>query len=195
MPYPDRTTERPLATTDRRVIAGIAGALLALLALGITLGLALTAFIGVAVAWRLARRRSRPLTRGAAGMAAIVGAVAGFALLLGGVLLALPAGSFASLQRDAAAQAGAQAKEPPPELPAWVKSSPEAARAAEAQQAQVAAMTASPAFMGAVLGVSGFVFVAVFGGAVGLASWGATLLLAYAIRGRGLPRRAEAATE
>ena len=195
MPYPDRTTDRPIATTDRRVIAGIVGVLLALLALGTTLGLGLTAFLGVAVAWRLARRRSRPLTRGAAGKGAIAGAVGGFALLLGGIMLALPAGSFASLQRDAAAQASVQAKEPPPELPAWMRSTPEAARAAEAQQAQVAAMTGSPAFFGAVLGMSGFLFVAVFGGVIGVASWGATLLLAYAIRGRGLPRKVEVVTE
>ena len=173
-----------------RVAAGVAGAAIAIAAVVFTAGVALVALAGVGVAWWLARRRGRPLTRQACGLGAVAGATLGFALAVGGVAAFIPSGTFDRLQQSFAQSQAAARTQPPPTAPEWMgRISPEAARTSAAQQQQVAAMTDSPGFLYGVLGFTVLIVGVIVGGGAALGSWLAALLLRFAARGAGLPGR------
>jgi len=171
----------PRAGTTSRVASGLGGALVLLLSAFFTVGTSLAAPLGVLVARAWARRKQRPLTGGASWIGAVTASslavVALFALLAGLV----PPGSFRqSLNAVAAARTQPSAKPP-----GWLaKVFPEAA---DRPNPAVERILGSPLFL-AYFSLLGAAIACLFLGSIaGTAGWVGTLLLGYALTGRGPP--------
>src|SRR5688500_8865180 len=101
----------------KRILAAIAGALTLFFSSTITLGTVLAAPLGVLAACALARRKNRPLSRGAAWLGAVIASFIAVPLVFAGLLLMAPPGTVASVR---AAMDSAQANQKPAALPPWL---------------------------------------------------------------------------
>ncbi|HVT38826.1 MAG TPA: hypothetical protein VHE78_07270 [Gemmatimonadaceae bacterium] len=167
----------------RRFLATLAGTLaLGFLAL-FTLGGALAAPLGMVLAGVIARRRHRPLTRGAGWIGAVLAASVGMAVYTGVAFVRTPPAVRARFQHTVDSISAVQRNAPPP---AWIERlAPGAAKAKSSMlTSQMAGSRAFTVWM-SVLGEA--VLAVWFGTIVGTLGWIAGLLLAYAHSGRWLP--------
>lgn len=166
----------------KRIPAAIVGALILFFCATFTLGTVLAAPIGVLVARWMARRRSRPLTRGAAWLGAVLASFIAVPLIFGGLLAVAPPGTLASIR---AGMDSAQAQPNSAELPPWLqKISPPQT---PGQRAATEQLTTSKPFL-IVFGTIGILMAcSILGTIAGSIGWVASMLLAYAIGGRWLP--------
>jgi hypothetical protein len=164
-------------TTDpgKRIAAGIVGTI----ALGVvaryTLGGVLIAPIGMAIAWWVARRTGRQLSRTASWFAAIAATGVVLLALVGFAVTRMPAGSLAKIEK--AADSSQVHRQPPP---AWLeKIAPGSTARANARQVNLGpSATMWFALVGAMFGVG------MLAGFLGSVGWLAAMPLAYAIAGR-----------
>jgi 4-amino-4-deoxy-L-arabinose transferase-like glycosyltransferase len=172
------------ASPVRRVGAAIAGALILLFCSSFTLGTVVAAPLGVLAALGLARRRRRPLTRGHAWVGALIVATIAVPLVFAGLFASAPPGTIAAVR---AAMDSAQTEQKPADLPAWLErmAPPGAVRQ---QNAVAEKLTGSTGFMVVVAITGAISLTALFGTIAGSLGWGASMLFAYAISGRWLPR-------
>ena len=176
----------PTATFDSptgpRIVAGIAGAALAVGSAFVSFGVSFVAITVVCIGWLIARKRGRPFTRGVSWLVG-VGAVAALVLIVvGAYATQLPS----TVYRDVGRTLDSAQAAPPPAVPEWLRrvTPPNA----QQQTAVTNALIKSRAFTiwTGVMGVSLVVgLVAIYAGTLG---WGASLLLLYAATGRWLPR-------
>jgi len=173
------------ASTGRRVIAAVVGAVTLGIAGIVTAGIALAAPVGMAAARVIMHRRHKPSTLrsswwGAVGAVAIV-----FLVFFGAVLVRAPAGTFAKVQRSADSAAAVASEHPPAWLrrvgPGNVATAPQLGRQT----------TRALALFGGVAG--GIIGSIVLGAVIGTVGWGASLPLAFAINGRWSQKPALAA--
>lgn len=163
------------ASVALRVLSGIAGALILLIASLFTFGTCLAAPLGMIAARRRARRRNRPFTRGGSWLGAAVASSIAVALALLVVVALSPRSMLREIQRSVAAS--------PDTVPApdWLtRVFPQAARPDPTTQQLVR----SPVFVafGSVVGL-GFAC-AFFGSIAGSAGWLGAVLLGYAFARR-----------
>jgi len=164
-----------------RIAAGIGGIIIAIGAVIVTFGGALIALIAIGIAFAIARRRKRPLTRGKGWL---VGAGTLAALLLvavGASIASTPKKTFTELQRTMDSTAAA----PPPAMPEWLRrmTPPVQQRSPIADSlVRSRAFTAWTLAMGMALVIS---MLASYAGSLG---WAVAMLGIYAITGRWLPR-------
>ena len=176
----------PTATFDSptgpRIVAGIAGAALAVGSAFVSFGVSFVAIAVVCIGWLIARKRGQPFTRGVSWLVG-VGAVAALILIVfGAYATKLPS----TVYRDVGRTLDSAQAAPPPAVPEWLRrvTPPNA----QQQTAVTNALIKSRAFTiwTGVMGVSLVVgLVAAYAGTLG---WGASLLLLYAATGRWLPR-------
>lgn len=193
-PSPDRPQQSALPPRRGgnilgRALAAVVGVLLLAAGAIASLGVALLAPVGMAVAWAVARQRGRPLSRGAAWGSAVAAAVGAFAVA-GAVMLArTPPGSFDCIQHSADSASKAAARQPPP--PWLERLAPGAARARQQQQMDPTTqrIVGSSAFVMWTMVMGGLLTCVIFGGFAGTLGWGGSTLLLYAARGRWLPTR------
>lgn len=162
--------------------AALAGIVFAIGSVFITFGGSLVAMLAIGVAWAIARRRGRPLTRGAGWL---VGALTVGTLILAGAAVAMtrvPQATFADFGRAMDSTATA----PPPAPPEWLRkiTPPNAQRPSPTAEAFVRsrAFTIWTAVMGLVLAAG---LLAAYAGSLG---WMAAMLVCYGITGDWLPR-------
>jgi len=159
-----------------RVAAFLAGALLLLCGLVVSLGSVLVALIAMAIAGRVHRRRGHPLTRGghwvtaSASMTAVV-LVAGAAMMV-----ASPRGTLRSVIQTADSASVSAGKEPPPE---WLQRLGPGVRV---QPAGSTTWSRVGAILGAVWGIA--FLVGLLSAVYGSLGWGAGMLLGLAFQGR-----------
>lgn len=163
------------AGAGSRVAAGLAGCGLLFVGAIFTFGVAVSALLGVVLAWWIQRQRGRFLTRTGAWIAAT--STATVLIMIGAALLfaMLPEGAFAE------AMSAAQAAEPPPQ-PDWLE------RLAPADSATDRIVTSRPftVYFG-LLGAS--IAVLTIGSIAGTLGWAASLLVGFAVRGHWPMRR------
>jgi hypothetical protein len=175
---PEATLSRPgsVASVALRVLSGIAGALILLIASLFTFGTCLAAPLGIVAARRRARRRNRPFTRAGSWLGAAVASSIAVALaFLVGVAL-MPRSALRELQGSVvAAQDTARA-------PEWLtRVFPNAGR----PDPTTRQLLKSPVFLG-FGGAVGLGFASVFLGSIaGSAGWLGAVLLGYAFSRRG----------
>jgi len=162
--------------------AALAGIVVAIGSVFITFGGSLVAMLAIGIAWMIARRKGRPLTRGASWL---VGALTVGTLILAGAAVAMtrvPKATFADFGRAM----DSTAKAPPPASPEWLRriTPPNAQRPSPVAESFVRsrAFTIWTAVMGLVLGAG---LLAAYAGSLG---WVASMLIAYGISGDWLPR-------
>jgi MFS family permease len=177
----------PRRPDARRIVAGVAGVAALVVAAVFTLGGALVAAIGIAVAAAIARRRGRRLS-GASSWIAAVAAVAVVLIGVSGFTAArVPAGTLGQIRH---AMDSSQANPPP--APAWLDRIAPGATARANARRSAASGNLEGAF-GIWAMVVGTVFlIAMVAGFVGTVGWLATLPLGYAITGRWIGSPAEA---
>lgn len=162
-----------------RVIACVAGLVLLIGAAFVTLGMALSAPLGILVAHLYQRRRGQRLGAFSSWISAISGVLVALAVAAGVLESRLPPGTWDRVRHAADSASAQAAKEPPP---AWLdRLAPGAA-----SRYPMSAPPGSRAFntmtiiWGTVLGV-GFL-----GSFIGTLGWGGTMLLVYSASGRWL---------
>ena len=168
-----------------RVAAALVG-LAALLATSlVTAGGAFVGVVGMTVAYAIAKRRGRPLTRGASWIGAV--AASGLAILVVAALTfsLLPPGTLTTIQRgyDSAMVANRTAPPPP-----WLERiAPGSSTRARSPLAAHPGLEKGINMWSAVMG--GMLFWAISSVFVGTLGWACGVLLAFALAGRWLPRR------
>src|SRR5688572_24257222 len=167
----------------KRILAAIAGGLtLFATAATVILGTVLAAPIGVLVARALARRKNRPLSRGAAWLGAVIASFLAVPLVALGLLAMAPPGTVADIR---AGMDSAQAHQKPAALPPWLErvTPPTTARqkAASEQLARSRPFTIIFGTIGIVMACS------ILGTIAGSIGWVASMLGTYAFTGRWLP--------
>ena len=180
----------PAAGQGARGLALVAGlGALGLLTVG-TLGFVLLALLGMGVAWAVAHRRGRPLTRGAGWWGASLAVALGCAAIMAFGMASMSPGTIAQMQQSSDS---AVAASPPPELPEWLQRlDPTAgAKAAQRPDSTMERFFRSPAFLIWTGAMSTLLASAVLGALVGTLGWGAGLLLVFGATGRWLPRKLE----
>ncbi len=165
-----------------RLLSGLAGALLLLLAAVCTLGTSLAAPIGSFIAQRITRRKGRPLTWGTSWLAAVfassVAVAIGFAL----VVVSAPPGAILRAERAAASPSAVEPTARPPE---WLTHLfPQAAQRPGPITERVIHSRAFMLYAGLLGAASASAF---FGAIAGSLGWGAARLLGYAFSGRFAP--------
>jgi hypothetical protein len=146
-----------------------------------TWGAALLAPIGMLLAAAVARRRRRPLTRGASWIGAVAAVTAAIIVAVGIVLALTPPGTLAQIQRSADSASAARADR----SPVWVERMKRGAGSA-ATDTVTARLIRSRAFVVWTGVMGGVLAVSVLGTIIGTLGWVAALPLAYALRGRWL---------
>ena len=167
-----------------RVLSGIAGVVVLLVSALFTLGAALAAPVGIYVARRRARRKNRPLTRGASWFNAVVASTVAVALGLLVLAAFMPRNTWQGIQKG---MAEARAAPDTARSPAWMKKAfPQTAPSDSAAQE----LMKSPGFVMVTLAL-GVGFTCILLGAIaGTFGWLGAVLLGYAFWGRrsvGLP--------
>jgi hypothetical protein len=174
---PPRTP--PSAARAAAMLAGIA---VAIASVFVTLGVSLIAMLAIWIAWAVARRRSRPLTRGVSWLVG-VGTIGALLLsALGVAMTQAPTNIFADYQR----LMDSTAKMPPPPPPEWLRK----ITPPNAQQSSplVDSFARSRAFTTWTL-VMGIVLLAgILASYAGTLGWSASMLVAYGATGAWLPR-------
>lgn len=165
-------------------LATLAGIVFAIGSVFITFGGSLVATLAIGIAWAIARRKGRPLTRGAGWL---VGSATVGTLILAGAAVAMtrvPKATFADFSRAM----DSTAKAPPPPPPEWLRriTPPNAQRPSPVADAFVRshAFTIWTAVMGIVLGAG---LLAAYAGSLG---WVAAMLICYGMTGDWLARAA-----
>lgn len=189
-PYPavdSSPAPPPRAGKGVRALALAGGlAALALVTVG-TLGFALLALLGMAVAWAVARGRGRPLTRGASWWGASLGVALGFAATMAFALAKTPPGTMTQIQQR---NDSLRAASPPPEPPAWLRRiDPMAGKMAQDRDSTAERLARSPILLVWAGAMSTVLASSILGALVGSLGWGAALLFLFGATGRWLPRR------
>jgi hypothetical protein len=162
-----------------RALAGIAGAVALVVCAPFTFGSVLAAPLGVLAARGLARRKQRPLSRGAAWLGATGAAFIGVLIAFGVLTYTSPPGTLAAVR---AAMDSAQAKQEPAELPDWLKRvTPPPSQAQEAVTDQFVRSRSFLVIFGILTAVMTCSILAALGGSIG---WVASMLFSYAFTGR-----------
>jgi len=182
---PVRPSLAPAAGMGMRIVALVGGLLLLVAAMKATLGTVLLALLGMGLAWLLARRRGRTLTRGAGWWGAALGVAVGFVCFMAFMLAKAPPGTMARIRQSNDSIAASRPAKPPE----WLnRIDPTGGKSAQLGDSASRRLVRSPAFffwasaMGAVLAA------ALLGGILGTLGWGVGLLLAFGVTGRWLPR-------
>ena len=169
--------QSPAMAAALRVLSGIGGAIILFTSALFTLGASLGAPVGIFVARRRARRRDRPLTRGASWFAAVVGSIiaAGLVFLLVGAFM--PTDAVQQIEKGIAE---GQAARDTARAPTWMtKAFPPTARSDSATMQ----LMNTPGFVRVTVVVA-LLFACVFLGAIaGSMGWLGSVLLGYALWG------------
>jgi hypothetical protein len=177
----DPATPRPLYEFSMAKRAGLAVAGLVVLLIGVvvTLGVVLIPIASILVAWYLARRRDGQLTRGRAWVIGVLAAAIPLAVAFGIAVIAAPRETPA--ERRASEAQAARSRE---SMPDWLKRvSPAQQPGAPAADSIANRLMDNSVFMiwiGAMGTVIGASFLGCFVGTIG---WGSTMLLFGAVRG------------
>jgi tetratricopeptide (TPR) repeat protein len=159
-----------------RLAAFVAGAVVLLCGIAVSLGGVVLAQIGMAVAAHVQRRRGHPLTRGGYWIAAFASMAIVILLATGVLLSSAPKGTVASVMRAADSSSAVAAKQPPP---AWLERLSPGYRA---QQARLEPSSRLFAVLTAIFGI-GFA-VTMFATLYGTLGWAAGMLFGLAAQGR-----------
>ena len=168
-------------TTTAKVGAVIAGTALAVVSVFITFGASIIAMAAIWIGWAVARRRSRPLTRGISWVVG-VGAVGAVVLSVFAFFLAtrVPRSELTNLKR-AVDSAAAAPQQPPPE---WLRK----ITPPNAQQPVVHSVVRSSVFTLWMMVMGVTFFAALLGAYAGTLGWAASMLLAYGATGSWFAR-------
>ena len=180
--HPDLQSEAHVHTASlgMRILMAVVGVTTLGIAAIVTVGGALLAPLGMAVARAIVRRRHNAPTFTSSWLGAVGAAILGVMIGAGILTSRAPAGTFAAIQRSADSSA-AVSREHPPE---WLrKMYPAAAATPQLSPRTNRAFAIYGAIAGAVL-VCGLL-----GSIVGTLGWAASLPLAFAINGRWRTRR------
>ena len=161
-------------------VAALAGVVLAIASLFLTFGASLVAMLAIGIAWAVARRRKRPLTRG---VSWFVGAGTIGLVLLVAVAVAMtriPRSAFTQLGRTIDSTAAA----PPPPTPEWVR---RITPPAQQQSPITNSLVRSRAFTIWMMVMGGVLMVGLVAAYAGTLGWVAAMLGVYAITGDWLP--------
>ena len=183
------------ASRGARALALVGGLVVLVVASVATLGTALLALVGMAVAWGIARRRGRPLTRGAAWWGASLGVALGFAAFMAVTFVNRSPGTRARLQHGTDSLVAAS---PPVAPPAWLERiDPRGKKAVQASDSTAQRSVWSPALLAWLwMGAMFLTFMSALVGAVaGSLGWCVGMLLAFAATGTWLPGDGERLTE
>jgi hypothetical protein len=176
----------PVASRGARAAALVGGLVALAVVMVATFGTALLALFGMAVAWALARRRRRPLTRGASWWGAALGVALGFSGFMALTIAKAPPGTMTRIQQQNDSIVASQPAEPPE----WLKRiDPTGGRSAQLSDSASQKIARNPAFLVWVGAMSTMLVAALLGAIVGSLGWAVGLLLAFAATGRWLPRR------
>lgn len=180
-------------STPLRVLAALAGGLAFLGVLTFTLGLALTAALGMVITAAVLRSRGRPFTR----MASWLGAVSGVAATV--VLVAIVIMVVTSDQLVTQMQAGARAereREPTAierAIERMQPRTPASSAMEDAMEERMEDLAMSGPFLWATVMLSSAILSALAGLLVGSAAWACVLLMLFGTTGRWPPGRREQA--
>jgi len=173
MEQPPQETEERIVL---RVLSGVAGLVVLLGSALFTLGSALAAPLGMFVALRRARRKGRPLTRGASWFSAIIAST--IMLFVGLIVLFsfLPRSAWQEMQQGATE---ARVNPDTANMPAWMKSMPRSAQS----DSMANKLETNPGFV-LVAFALGIAFTCIFLGAIGgTTGWIGAVLLRFALWG------------
>jgi ABC-type dipeptide/oligopeptide/nickel transport system permease component len=164
-------------TVALRLASGLGGVVIMLTSALFTLGASLAAPIGILVAQRRARRKGRPLTRGAAWLSAVFASIITVALGLIVLVAFTPASAWREIQKGTAE---ARVAQDTLHSPAWItKVFPRTAQSDSVAQK----VANSPGFLLVVFAVGVLFTCAFFGALGGTAGWMGSVLLSYAFWG------------
>jgi hypothetical protein len=162
-------------SSGSRVLLGVAGVITLAGGAIVTAGGVFLAALGIWIAWLIARRQGKRLSRGMSWVAAVAAVELVLIAGVGWMAKKAPPGTMAQLRHTTDS---AQANAPPP--PAWLERiAPGSAARARAQRAST-----STAFSVWALVVGAGILTGMISGLVGSVGWVGTLFLAYAITGR-----------
>ena len=179
-PQPPPTA--PRSRTSRQIVAGVCGTILLIVAAVVTLGGAVIAVIGIAVAALIARQRSRTLSRPVSWLAAGLSVQLALLAVTGYGVLKAPAGMMTTIQH---AMDSSKTNPPPP--PAWLdRISPGASARARAARTSPSPAFNSPSFTATALVFSSIFGAGILGAIIGTVGWLVAFPLAYALTGRWL---------
>jgi hypothetical protein len=174
--------EQPAGSRFGRVAAAAASVLTLLACATFTLGTVLVAPLGVLVARALARRRGGILTRGPAWAGAVLASFLGVPIVFALLLTQAPPGTVAGVR---AAMDSAQTHQKPAEMPEWLQ------RVAPPGTQQRSAATHKLFTTGPMVTffsvLSAIVVCSMLGTIAGSIGWVASMLFAYAVKGRWVP--------
>jgi hypothetical protein len=170
-----------------RVLAVVFGLGLLVLLIGVTLGFALVAPIGMAAAAGVQRWRHRSYTRMAGWIGAVVASAIATAVALVFVMRQVPAGSFDAAVR----QAMIDQKRHPPQIPRALQRLAPNAAAAPAIEAQTDALTRSPVFVWVTMTIGVAIGCFLFGLLIGTPMWACATLALFGATGRRASRPRE----
>jgi hypothetical protein len=176
----------PRRPDARRIVAGVTGVAALLLAAAFTLGGALVAAIGVAVAAVIARRRGRHLSGASSWIAAVAAVMVVLIGVSGFSAASAPAGTLRQIRHT---MDSSQANPPP--APAWLDRIAPGATARANARRSAASGNLESAFGVWALVVGTVFLIGMVAGFVGTVGWLAALPLGYAITGRWIGSRPE----
>jgi hypothetical protein len=179
---PEPSPTAPRSRTSRQIVAGVCGTILLIVAGVVTLGGAVIAIIGIAVAALIARQRSRTLSRPVSWLAAGLSVQLVLIAATGYTALKAPTGMMTSIQH---AMDSSKANPPPP--PAWLERiSPGASARARAARTSPSPAFTSPSFTATALVFTSIFGAGILGAIIGTVGWLVAFPLAYAVTGRWL---------
>ena len=161
--------------------AGFAGVVFAIGSVLITFGVSLVAMLAIGIAWAVARRRKRPLTRGVSWLVG-VGTVGTIILIVAAISMTrIPKRAFTELGRTIDSTAAA----PPPPTPEWVR---RVAPQAQHPNPITDSIVRSRAFTIWAMVMGGLFVVGLLAAYAGSLGWVAAMLGVYAATGDWFPR-------
>jgi hypothetical protein len=198
MPTNDHLSDEPLPTAlvsappERagavfRVAAALVGLCALLVASLLTAGGAFVAIVGMVVAYSIAKRRQRPLTRAASWVGAVGASGVAIFIVASLTFYLMPNGTVAAMKHSYDSTMAVSRSAPPPP---WVeRMAPGSTARANARPfaAHPAIERGFTVWMGAMSGVMIWAMTSIF---IGTAGWLCGLLLAFALTGSWLPRGA-----
>jgi hypothetical protein len=163
-------------------LAGLAGIVFAIASVFITFGVSLVAMLAIGIAWAVARRRKRPLTRGVSWLVGS-GTIGVITLMVAAIAMTrIPKSAFTELGRSIDSTAAA----PPPPMPEWVRRV--TPPAAQQQSPFTDSLVRSRAFTIWTMAMGGVMLVGLLAAYAGTLGWVAAMLGIYGATGNWLPR-------